>query len=138
MAHSTTATASHTLLKYSRSYPSQRPSTGPSGIEAEWQHFANPVIRLVLDTRKSARGELESVRLRILWSMDTGLDSMDAGQGEVTFEDLDLLTFSSLQGSILSQTSQSQSLPLKAVYRETMVGIRYLHPRVVTAGTTPV
>ncbi|KZT29026.1 hypothetical protein NEOLEDRAFT_692378 [Neolentinus lepideus HHB14362 ss-1] len=139
MAHSNTATATHKLLKYSRSYPTQRTSIGSERAEAEWQHFTNPVIRLVLDTRKSAHGELESVRLRILWSMSASIDSMDVDQSEVTFEDLDLLSFSSLQGNgMLQSGNQAQSLPLKAVYRDTMVGIRYLHPRVIQPHSTPV
>lgn len=38
----------------------------------EWQHFVNPVLELVLDIKKSRlNNELESVRLRILWNMDT-------------------------------------------------------------------
>jgi len=67
MAHSTTATYTYVLGKYSRSYPMQE-------IQAsEWQHFTNPVIRLVLDVNKAT--QLQSVRLRILWTMDPARDS---------------------------------------------------------------
>ena len=39
---------------------------------------------------------------------------------------------------VLSLTPPTQGLPLKAVYRDTVVGIRYMHPRVVPAGSSPV
>jgi hypothetical protein len=79
MSHSTTITTTHILAKYSRSYP----PTSSSGADAEWQHFANPIIRLLLDIKKSLKGELESVRLRILWSMNSGDHAMDVDQRDV-------------------------------------------------------
>ncbi|KAI3621026.1 proteophosphoglycan 5 [Moniliophthora roreri] len=111
---STTATATYTLQKYSRSYPVA--SNTPSN---EWQHFTNPVIRLVIDVQKTAGNKLESVRLRIIWSLETGLSTPN----EVVFEDLDLLSFSTIP------THKPEGLPLKAVYRDTIVGIRYIHPQ---------
>lgn len=74
--HSTTltSTATHTLLKYSRSYAS-----------SEWQHFVNPVIKLLLEVKKSSQGELTSFRLRILWFMGSGNEGMDSDQREVSF-----------------------------------------------------
>lgn len=50
-------------------------------------------------------------------------------------EDLDLLSFSSLPGS---GSSSDHGLPLKAVYRDAVVGIRYLHPRVADSTCQPV
>lgn len=35
--------------------------------------------------RKSSSGELESYRSRVLWSLNSGDDSMDVDQNEVTF-----------------------------------------------------
>lgn len=64
MSHSTTATSTYVLTKYSKSYP-----TAAQPDTTEWQHFTNPTMRLVLDMKKGT--ELESVRLRILWSMDS-------------------------------------------------------------------
>ncbi|KAK0461315.1 uncharacterized protein EV420DRAFT_193608 [Desarmillaria tabescens] len=126
MSTSTTATSTFTLQKYSRSYPT---STG-----SEWQHFTNPTIRLVLDAKNASGGDLESVRLRIIWTMDNG-DPMDTTAGnQVLFEDLDLLSFSSLP--FRQHQRQSQGLPLKAVYRDLVVGIRYLHPREYSANPT--
>ncbi|KAK0212893.1 hypothetical protein DFS33DRAFT_79172 [Desarmillaria ectypa] len=126
MSTSTTATSTFTLQKYSRSYPT---STG-----SEWQHFTNPTIRLVLDAKNASGGDLESVRLRIIWTMDNG-DPMDTTTGnQVLFEDLDLLSFSSLP--FRQHQRQSQGLPLKAVYRDLVVGIRYLHPREYSANPT--
>lgn len=90
MLHSTTSTSSFIVNKYSRSHPS--PSANSSGskedgvtssqnAEVEWQHFTNPTIRLVLDIKKASTDELESVRLRILWYMDSG-GAADFGKTE--------------------------------------------------------
>ncbi|KAG7446330.1 uncharacterized protein BT62DRAFT_931784, partial [Guyanagaster necrorhizus] len=126
MSTSTTATSTFVLHKYSRSYPTSTASN--------WQHFTNPTIRLVLDAKNASGGELESVRLRIIWTMDNG-DPMDTTAGsQVLFEDLDLLSFSSLP--FRQHQRQSQGLPLKAVYRDLVVGIRYLHPREYSANPT--
>lgn len=76
--HSTTTTETHTLIKYSRSY-------GLGTDNNDWQHFINPVIKIFLDKKTSLKGELTSVRLRILWLMNTGNDSMDMDKTEVTF-----------------------------------------------------
>ncbi|KAF9051096.1 hypothetical protein BDZ89DRAFT_1154009 [Hymenopellis radicata] len=101
MSHSTTATSTFNLQKYSRSYPN-----------------------LSVDSKNASNGELESVRLRIVWTMDNG-DAMNTNQ--IVFEDLELLAFASLP--FRNPQKQSHGLPLKAVYRDTVVGMRYLHPR---------
>ena len=97
MSHSTTATSAYIVLKYSKSHPptpSIQTEQNPPNIQtgsgrdtsAEWQHFFNPVIRLVLDVKKSSNSVLESVRLRILWSMNSGDVSMNTiDQREVVF-----------------------------------------------------
>ncbi|KAJ8702957.1 hypothetical protein PTI98_001624 [Pleurotus ostreatus] len=130
MAHSTTTTASHILTKYSKCYISCS-STQSSQVDGggEWQHFVNPVLELVLDIRKSRlNNELESVRLRILWNMDTS-----GIKNEVPFEDLDLLAYSDIPAS----AQPMPSLPLKAVYRDAVVGIRYLYPIIATPDAQP-
>ncbi|KAF7437094.1 hypothetical protein PC9H_003928 [Pleurotus ostreatus] len=130
MAHSTTTTASHILTKYSKCYISGS-STQSSQVAGggEWQHFVNPVLELVLDIRKSRlNNELESVRLRILWNMDTS-----GIKNEVLFEDLDLLAYSDIPAS----AQPMPSLPLKAVYRDAVVGIRYLYPIIATPDAQP-
>jgi hypothetical protein len=43
---------------------------------------------VVLDVKKSPKGELTSVRLRILWLMDDGNVSMSVDQREVVFVNL--------------------------------------------------
>ncbi|KAF4572651.1 hypothetical protein EYR36_007161 [Pleurotus pulmonarius] len=132
MAHSTTTTASHILTKYSKCYvpahsPTQSSQTDGAG---EWQHFVNPVLELVLDIKKSRlNNELESVRLRILWNMDTS-----GVKNEVLFEDLDLLAYSNIPTS----GQPIPGLPLKAVYRDAVVGIRYLYPIIATPDAQPV
>ena len=48
---------------------------------------------------------------------------------------MDLLSFSSI-GVPIPRKNQTEGLPLKAVYRDTTVGIRYFHSR--EDGITPV
>ncbi|KAJ3933581.1 MAG: hypothetical protein NXY57DRAFT_891839 [Lentinula lateritia] len=116
MSHSTTTTATYTLVKYSRSYPNSA-----QDANSEWQHYTKPTLKLILDVKKSlTTGELESVFLRIVWSME---NSYAQDQSEVSFENFDLLSFSSFS---TRQTDRQQGgLPLKAVYRDSVVGIRY-------------
>ncbi|KAF7793873.1 hypothetical protein EIP86_004995 [Pleurotus ostreatoroseus] len=137
LSTSTTSTSAYILTKYSRAYPS---ASKIQESDAEWQHFTNPTIRLVLDMRKSSSGELESYRCRVLWCLSSGDDSMDIDQNEVTFvgayillganksnrgclqEDLEFLSFSApslLQGQ--KQVFAIHGLPLKAVYRDAIV-----------------
>ncbi|KAJ3834620.1 hypothetical protein EV361DRAFT_528064 [Lentinula raphanica] len=118
MSHSTTTTATYVLVKYSRSYPQ-----GVQETNSEWQHYTKPTLKLILDVKKSlSTGELESVFLRIIWSME---NSYAQDQSELTFENIDLLSFSSFPAG---QTDRAQGgLPLKAVYRDSVVGIRYIN-----------
>lgn len=83
MSVSTTSTLTYLLSKYSRAQLSQ--DSGVRELEAEWQHFTNPTIRLVLDIKKSGKGELESYRVRIIWSLNAAQDSMDVDQQDVLF-----------------------------------------------------
>jgi len=78
-SHSTTATATYVLQKYSRSYPPTKENNN-----SEWQHFTNPTIRLILDIKKSSDAKLESVRLRIIWSMNASNDDL-SDRNEVVF-----------------------------------------------------
>ncbi|KAI9061775.1 hypothetical protein FKP32DRAFT_1630776 [Trametes sanguinea] len=134
MSVSTTTTATYELVKYSRAYGHTAGNTQSDQATAElqWQHFVNPVIKLTMDTRKSAEGHLESFRLRIVWTFSAGPHAMDVDQREVGFEDLDLVTYSSV-----SATQSSQGIPLKAVYQGATVGLRYQHPRSSGLGTAP-
>ncbi|PPQ98795.1 hypothetical protein CVT24_003353 [Panaeolus cyanescens] len=121
MNHSTTGTFTYSISKYSRSYPPATATTPGSDPASEWQHFTNPVIRLVLDVKTATTtNELEAVRLRVLWKMDMTQGSKD------TEEDLDLLALSFLP-SLGPTSNHLEGLPLKAVYRDTVVGIRYLY-----------
>ncbi|KAI6121716.1 hypothetical protein F5141DRAFT_531558 [Pisolithus sp. B1] len=52
-------------------------------------------------------------------------------------EDLELLSFSSLS-AFRTPNGSEQGLPLRAVYRDAVVGIRYLHPKTVPPGCQPV
>ncbi|KAI9442188.1 hypothetical protein H4582DRAFT_1809893 [Lactarius indigo] len=124
MLRSVITTGSYTIDKYSRSYPSPLVRTQSQDLGAaqpDWQHFSNPIITLTLDVKKSMDNNFESVRLRVLWSMDMGHGAVER---EVTMEDLDLLSFSGTP----SQIHPGQGPPLKAVYRGAVVGIRYQYP----------
>ncbi|KAF9529235.1 hypothetical protein CPB83DRAFT_852910 [Crepidotus variabilis] len=134
MPHSTTGTTSYVLQKYSRAYPrkrsvskSQTETQDPADVISEWQHFTNPTIRLVLEVKSTPSGGTESVRLRIIWQMGSEQDS-SSNQQDFTFEDLDLLSFADMASNI-PKTQVLEGLPLKAVYRDAVVGIRYLHNR---------
>lgn len=85
MSHSITTTASYVLNKYSRSYPSTSPPGTQAPVESEWQHFTNPVMRIVLEAKKSPSGQLVSMRLRILWSLHTESNDVHVDQREVSF-----------------------------------------------------
>ncbi|EIW63622.1 uncharacterized protein TRAVEDRAFT_43905 [Trametes versicolor FP-101664 SS1] len=132
MSLSTSTTTTYDLTKYSRAYNQTPSSTQSDQGELQWQHFVNPIIRLTMETRKSLDGHLESYRLKIVWTFSAGLDAMDVDQREVGFEDLDLVAYSSLPS-----LQTPQGMPLKAVYQEGVVGIRYQHPRIAPPGTTP-
>ncbi|KAI0746064.1 hypothetical protein C8Q76DRAFT_705979 [Earliella scabrosa] len=127
----TTTTATYELLKYSRAY-GQSNNPASSQAELEWQHFANPVIRLMLDTKKSPEGRLDSYRLRIVWTFSNGVNSMDVDERELVFEDLDLVLYSTMQSF-----QAPQGMPIKAVYQGAIVGLRYQHPRVAPPGQVP-
>ncbi|KAF7363855.1 hypothetical protein MSAN_01043500 [Mycena sanguinolenta] len=107
----TTETTTYVLEKYSRAYTPKQ-SSGSS----EWQHFTNPILRLILDSKLSPEKTADSsLRMRVVWTMDSNQ--------EVVLEDLDLLAFSSLKDS----SSKPESTPLKVVYRDTTFGLRYLY-----------
>ncbi|KAG1903295.1 uncharacterized protein F5891DRAFT_1018602 [Suillus fuscotomentosus] len=138
MAQFTTKTATYPLAKYSRSYPTSSSSTQNLVSDAEWQHFVHPVINLYLDAKTSSAGKLVSVRLRIIWNFDSSTDSTEVDQREITLEDLDLLSFSSISNSRTNSGQPDHGLPLRAAYRDTIVGIRYLHPRLADSTCQPV
>lgn len=89
-----TGTSTYILSKYSRSYPKKRTinraqtqsQTGPETM-SEWQHFTNPVIRLVLDVTTSTSSEIESVRLRIMWQMNSDIEN-GSNNSDITFASL--------------------------------------------------
>lgn len=103
MAHSTTSTSTFILHKYSKSYPKQDNSQNQLAApdSASWQHFTNPTIRLVLDIRKSNTGDLESVRLRIIWAIDVDNDAGSQVTRSANANELVLVRALSLLGTRL-------------------------------------
>ncbi|EAU91441.2 hypothetical protein CC1G_01930 [Coprinopsis cinerea okayama7 len=126
MSHSTTSTSAYIIQKYSKAYTKNK---GQKQQQApEWQHFTNPALKVVLDKTKTRQGEVESLRLRIIWTMN---DDDGEGISSQSPEDLDLFSFSNFDNA-LPQTKHTEGLPLKAVYRDTVVCIRYLHHQTQT------
>ena len=93
MNHTQTSTSKYTLSKYSRSYPTKRHpalqiATQGSETGADWQHFTNPVIRLLLEVAVPRhKNDLESARLRILWTMEED-NSTQSAQPDVVLASL--------------------------------------------------
>ncbi|EIN11717.1 hypothetical protein PUNSTDRAFT_131874 [Punctularia strigosozonata HHB-11173 SS5] len=128
MSRSTISTTRYVLARYSRSYPSsEAPNSSATGASeregtSEWEQFFKPLLQLTLQRTVGAENNtIESVRLRIAWDMSPQGDPQ-----EIVLEDLDLLSFSTM-GSARAFPQQSQGLPLRAVYQDALVGIRYLH-----------
>ncbi|KAF9648566.1 hypothetical protein BDM02DRAFT_3187004 [Thelephora ganbajun] len=135
MSRSTISTTTQVISKYSRAYSTD--PTGSQNPDGEWQHFSNPVLKVILDVKRSeVEDRLESFRLRVLWNMNTEGNAMDVDHREFVFEDVDLLLFSTDPSASL-QTQLTQGLPLKAVYCDSLVGFRYLHPRPTPPGSSP-
>ncbi|KAH8119262.1 hypothetical protein DFH11DRAFT_1501002 [Phellopilus nigrolimitatus] len=90
------------LTKYSRAVFKQPDGNQNSQAskDCDWHHHTQPNLRLLLESRRCNQGGPESIRLR---------------------EDIDLLVIRKHVHPF-----PTQGLPLKAVYRESMVGIRYL------------
>ena len=93
MSHSTTKNSSYTLSKYSRAYPVKRneraarphsSTAAPEQAMPEWQHYTNPVIRAIVDTKIATNKDIESVRLRIVWQINPSEDA-EPGQQDVVF-----------------------------------------------------
>lgn len=84
MSRSTISTTTQLISKYSRAYSTN--PTGSQNLEGEWQHFSNPILKVVLDVKRSESGvRLESFRLRVLWNMNAEGDAMDVDQREFVF-----------------------------------------------------
>ncbi|GAA5862740.1 hypothetical protein JCM1840_002658 [Sporobolomyces johnsonii] len=142
----TTTTQQWLLEKYSRSRTPQEPSPkrqklgemrgGEGGKhgdgdteEIEWDHFTQPQLSLRLETTFAAStGSSESFRAEemvLSVSFDPlYTESARPHQQHLLLDSLDLMSFSS--PSIQAVTPSGQ-LPLKAVYRDSVVGLRYIH-----------
>ena len=84
MSRSTISTTAQPISKYSRAYSTN--PTGSQNPDGEWQHFSNPVLKVVLDVKRSeAVDRLESFRLRVLWNINAEGDAMDVDQREFIF-----------------------------------------------------
>ncbi|KAL5507175.1 hypothetical protein ACEPAH_6631 [Sanghuangporus vaninii] len=130
MSGTTSSKNIFTLTKYSRAVSKQQDNLQGSQMtngDCDWQHHTQPVLRLLLETRKSAQGVPEQMRLRIVWSVSNAhapaANNKMPQQENVIFEDIDLLV---VRKHI--HPFPTQGLPLKAVFRDNMIGIRFLPP----------
>ncbi|GAA5955727.1 hypothetical protein JCM21900_000900 [Sporobolomyces salmonicolor] len=149
----TTTTQQWLLDKYSRSRTRQEPSPkrqklgemrggaggkhGEGDSEAtEWDHFTQPRLSLRLATTfASSPSSSESFRPQAM-VLSVSFDPLYTEptrpcQQHLLLDSLDLMSFSS--PSIQAVTPSGQ-LPLKAVYRDSVIGFRYIH---VSLGCAP-
>ncbi|KAI5123684.1 hypothetical protein M0805_001712 [Coniferiporia weirii] len=108
-----------TLTKYSRAVFQQ---LNNSRVAQAWHHHTQPTLRLLLELRKSPQGVPESARMRVVWTVSKASDR--PSQENVILEDIDLMEIRKHVHPF-----QTHSLPLKAVFRDNMFGIRFLPPQ---------
>ncbi|KAG9086679.1 hypothetical protein FRC07_013013, partial [Ceratobasidium sp. 392] len=133
MAQTTTSTTVHEIIKYSSSKTSLPAQVG-SG-EIQWKHHSGEQLRLALDittTRNPAGGaSLARYVMKISYLSDEPPETLYESQNavpEVVLEKLDLSSFSDIR-------YYGRELPLKAVYKNSTVAFRYLHP-LIQSGTS--
>ncbi|GAA5851641.1 hypothetical protein JCM9279_002526 [Rhodotorula babjevae] len=150
MTDTTTTTTQHWLLtKYSRSRSlldaAPRPSIGPSTTTAgtaagqgsddniQWDHYSQPQLALRLETTFASSSSsstpssasLHPLRMVLSVTFDPLFRDPDRGgtQQPLLLDSLDLTSFSSRE---IRAATPSDQLPLKAVYRDAVLGLRYL------------
>ncbi|EJD52547.1 hypothetical protein AURDEDRAFT_158279 [Auricularia subglabra TFB-10046 SS5] len=117
----THTTSEHVLAKFSSK------SRRSDGSHADWMHWASPTLLITLAVSAASDGSVNAANLSVVWRRDGG----DNGRGDITLEELDLLSFSQISPSPL------QMRPLRAVYNGAIVGIRYMHPLIVPPSSQP-
>ncbi|KLO14618.1 hypothetical protein SCHPADRAFT_939415 [Schizopora paradoxa] len=116
----------YSLEKYSKAIHQTRlesqSTQGPGANDLEWQHHTPANLQLQLETRSPVQGSFDSVRLKIVWvkGRETQVDGTRA-QENVVYEDVDIISIRSF-----NYPFQFNGSPIKAVYRENMIGFRYL------------
>lgn len=144
------------LVKYSRAYAADDPDrflAQPTSTDAEWQHFSAPYLQLTLEQRSSADEPL-SARFQIKWSPPAVQSNITRQEAAILVrycnrlfvrfvsdvwvvqEDIDLHSLAAFSASSGRQSGSSTGL--KVVYRDSVVGFRYLHPRIIAPGQNPV
>ncbi|KAG9082291.1 hypothetical protein FRC07_014257, partial [Ceratobasidium sp. 392] len=133
MAQTTTSTTVHEIIKYSSSKTSLPAQVGNG--EIQWRHHSGEQLRLALDittTRNPVGGaSLARYVMKISYLSDEPSETQHASQNvvpEVVLEKLDLSSFSDIR-------YHGRELPLKAVYKNSTVAFRYLHP-LIQSGTS--
>ena len=58
----------YAITKFSKSIIGSQASTQSN--ELDWQHYAQPVLRILLECQRSPQGAPVSARLRIVWTVD--------------------------------------------------------------------
>ncbi len=150
MSQATTTATTWTVAKYSRCY-----ANGLALTSNDWQHYTTPTMHLTLERTTASDGAIVSVRLRVVWRLDDA--NMDLAPRTTLSlqvveyrhhicanpvpikENLDLLEYSTHhQFSDTTHGASGQGMPLRAVYGDKAVALRYLWPLEVPAGRIPV
>ncbi|GAA6064230.1 hypothetical protein JCM10212_000377 [Sporobolomyces blumeae] len=152
MATTTTTTRQWTVQKYSRSRHVQEPALKRQKIEVqdaaggrrqqlEWDHFTQPRLCLRLESThlSSPRTSFhsadadsqpsETLLLSILYDPVSAASSYSRASTRppgLVLDSIDLLSFSS---PIVRSVCPPNDLPIKAVYKDETVGLRYLETR---------
>ncbi|KAF8609091.1 hypothetical protein BDV93DRAFT_550640 [Ceratobasidium sp. AG-I] len=138
MAHSTTSSRTHQIVKYSAS---RTPLPATAGVkDIQWKHHQGEHLRLTLDitttqttTPPGATTAHALIRygLKISYLSELPEETQSVSQNvvsEVVFENLDLSCLSGLK-------YHGRELPLKAIHKNRTVAFRYLHPQTQNAAS---
>ncbi|GAA5906568.1 uncharacterized protein JCM6883_004518 [Sporobolomyces salmoneus] len=137
----TTTTQQWILTKYSRSRTISEPVPKRQKLtemkkqprpKEEFDHFAQPQLLLRLDTTRSSSPASSSSDLPITHSMTLNVyydphyasSQKRSGDQILTLDSLDLMSFSS---PLIRTHCPPDELPLKGVYKEEVLGLRYLY-----------
>ncbi|OBZ70773.1 hypothetical protein A0H81_09042 [Grifola frondosa] len=134
MSLSTTTTISYDLLKYSRAYSDLTSATEQGELNGNIRQSGHsPSARYRIPTATEHLENCFRMSFTHIVTQPLSLILWD----ERIQEDLDLIAYSSVPSLQNRETAMIQGLPLKAVYQDAVVGIRYLYPRVPPSGATP-
>ena len=123
---STTVVTHHWQLeKYSRSRSLSDSSAPPSAPPVEWDHYTQPRLALRLEAKytNTAHAVPNQLLLQVTYDPLYRDRTPAAASAPLLLDSIDLASFSNPQ---LAHATPKGQLPLKAVYRDAVLGLRYL------------